>query len=117
MLQSGLGSGFFLLFTFKNLKKNQRNQRNQRENYSFQSFLKKWRSSGAHHIVVAIFLQTYCSSGAKISKFLPLPSPLPSPQPLPLPQPKISPSDISNSVSEPIEYGVSCFFVQEFQFL
>ena len=48
---------------------------------------------------------------------LPLPLPQPLPQPLPLPQPKISPSDISNNVSEPTEYGVSCFFVQEFLFL
>ena len=89
---------------------------NQRENYSFDSFLKKWRSYGAHHIVVAIFLQTYCSSGAKISKFLPLsqplplplplPQPLPQPSPLPLPQPlpRTSPSNISNNVSEPTEY-------------
>ncbi len=60
-----------------------------------------------------------------LSQGLPLPLPLPLPlslsQPLPLPLhfplPKISPSDISNNVSEPTEYGVSCFFVQEFLFL
>ena len=50
---------------------------------------------------------------------LPLPQPLPQPSPLPLPQPlpRTSPSNISNNVSEPTEYGVSCFFVQEFLFL